>query len=112
MKIHKLVKRLLSLPDNKKLDSLSDPDFFLRELSDGDKAIILSSGETFLELTEEVRLDWVYKMKDAILDKDDPEFKDYDPRSLNFMLDKVMQLDPWIVERIKELDVEITEDNM
>jgi|DEB0MinimDraft_6_1074348.scaffolds.fasta_scaffold30951_3 hypothetical protein len=112
MKIHNLVKRLLSLPDNKKLESASDPEFFLKELSEADRAMLLSSGETFLELTGEFRLDWMYKMKDAILDKDDPEFKDYDPRSLSFMLDKMIQLDKWILESVKQIDSEDQDDIM
>jgi len=74
--------------------------------------MLLSSGETFLELTGEFRLDWMYKMKDAILDKDDPEFKDYDPRSLSFMLDKMIQLDKWILESVKQIDSEDQDDIM
>lgn len=100
--IEKLALKKRNLGDTEQKFMFPDGDAFIKGLTANELTEIIKNGEKYLELTEEIRLHNKYMIKDSILDKDNPAFSSYDPRSLNLMLDEMYAWHTHFIENIKE----------
>jgi len=99
--LHRLLSKTSKLPVEEKEKLLNDAgDYFLNKMTSAQAKKIKDAGEVFLNETELIRANFWQEMKDAIFTEE--EMKHLDPRSLNYMLDKVMSLDNKIVSYCKD----------
>lgn len=87
----------------KERDEAGESDsYFIGKLTIEEKKDIIKIGEKFVNKTDLIRADFYYRMKDSILDANNDEFKNFDPRSLAYMLDRVMSFDATLINEVKE----------
>lgn len=93
-----IIKNFIKIKESKAENKDFEDDYvFIEQLSDSQLAKAVNSGKEYLESTDVIRLHQKYMIKNAILDEDNELFKDYDPRSLNFMLEYMCNFDQALV---------------
>jgi len=75
----------------------------LEEMKKEDIEKIIKHGEAYLKSVELVKAYWYHTQQNRILDSTDPQYKDFDPRSLAKMLDESVKMDAQIIEIAKEI---------
>jgi len=81
-------------------------DVFLNALTLKELKEIKKAGDKFLKMTSLIRANYWYNKKDEILDPQTESYKDLDARSLNVMLDEVINFPALLLSEVERLLVE------